>query len=339
MVFFIYRSFYEGPLSKLVRHFPDATVLDWFRRVWDDAGADDAYAWVEREFGTNVYGLHTIFESGLPAPESMPELRELLEKHLYVEQELRVDEHSVRVLTDDDEVDLAYFFVDDALVAAEPDRWAYLLHEGWELPFDGSPAGGVFVPPQPPAALTSAPPGGEGVTYAVVLTFYASGDSIGWCPPYSFPGVRLPRLAAALRASGDSLSEWPGELLVLRALVAPGEGELRPALERCNRWPIFGEEASETFGAHAQAHETALRRVEAFEPAHGRDPERTLIRQGEHVAQMSIHIDSFFGYQQWFFFDDVWASAHPDLATSLLHYGAHWDPRCSRGHGYYTDPC
>ena len=51
-----------------------------------------------------------------PAPQSMRELRDLLEKHLYVEQELRVDEHSVRVLTDDDEVDLAYFFVDGQLV-------------------------------------------------------------------------------------------------------------------------------------------------------------------------------------------------------------------------------
>ncbi|GAA1023032.1 hypothetical protein Aple_096220 [Acrocarpospora pleiomorpha] len=51
------------------------------------------------------------------------------------------------------------------------------------------------------------------------------------------------------------------------------------------------------------------------------------------MTQMSIHMDGFFGCRQWFFFDDVWAAAHPDLATSLMHYGVHWDPRCLRGHG------
>ncbi|WP_281361709.1 hypothetical protein [Acrocarpospora pleiomorpha] len=41
---------------------------------------------------------------------------------------------------------------------------------------------------------------------------------------------------------------------------------LRPALERCNRWPIFEEETSETYSAHPQAHEVVLRRLEGFEP-------------------------------------------------------------------------
>jgi hypothetical protein len=48
MVSFIYRSVYEGPSGKLVRHFPDATVLDWFRRVWDEAGASNRQdLWIE----------------------------------------------------------------------------------------------------------------------------------------------------------------------------------------------------------------------------------------------------------------------------------------------------
>jgi hypothetical protein len=39
-----------------------------------------------------------------------------------------------------------------------------------------------------------------------------------------------------------------------------------------------------------------------------------------------FHLSDHFGYQQIFLFDDLWASAHPDLANSLLRYGAHWDP-------------
>ncbi|MFF5244648.1 hypothetical protein ACFY3V_10235 [Streptosporangium sp. NPDC000095] len=335
MVFFIYRSVYEGPSGKLVRHFPDATVLDWFRRVWDEAGSGDAYEWITRELGASVYGLSTIFETGLPAPRSTAELHRLLEEHLDVEQELRVDEHSVRVLTDDDEVMLAYFFVEDALVAAEPERWAYLLHDGWKLPDvpPGFSDDRSFTSPVTTWTATPAPPGGEGATYAVVLTFYSTFDSMGWNMPACFPGTRLPRLAATLRETDAPIDEWSGELAVLRALVAPGEDEIGPALERCNRWPDFEQDISETYGAHQQAHEIGLRLLQGFAPARGRDPHRTIIRQSEHVAQMAIHIDDYFGYRQWFVFDDVWAAAHPDLAASLLHCGSHWDPRCHRDHG------
>lgn len=164
MVYFVYRSVYEGPSGRLVRHFPDATVLDWFRRVWDDAASQDAYTWVQRELGANVYGLHTIFETGLPAPRTHNELRRLLKEHLYVEGRLRVDRHSVRVLTDDDEVELAYFFVDDHVVADEPDRWTYLVHESWDLPADASPSVRTFTPPVPVDVVNPAPPGREGVT-------------------------------------------------------------------------------------------------------------------------------------------------------------------------------
>jgi hypothetical protein len=43
-MYFVYRSWYEGPLGKLTRHFPGTTVLDWFRGAW-------AEEWVRRELG------------------------------------------------------------------------------------------------------------------------------------------------------------------------------------------------------------------------------------------------------------------------------------------------
>ena len=39
-----------------------------------------------------------------------------------------------------------------------------------------------------------------------------------------------------------------------------------------------------------------------------------------------MHVDEYFGYQQWFLFDDVWAASHPELAASLLRYAIDWDP-------------
>ncbi|MFC4059093.1 hypothetical protein ACFOWE_12350 [Planomonospora corallina] len=331
MTHFVYRSHYEGPLGKHVRRLPDATVLDWFRRAWSTVAggaAPDVGAWLEAELGVGVYGLSSIFEAArghrLPAPESWRELAGLLREHLYYEGEVRTDEHSVRVRTDDDEVELCYFFFDDALVELCPDRVAYLLHGAWPLP-DDTGSGGA----RPGGGGSGGGPGGEsgdGVTHAVLLTFH-DGEGICRRPPFSFPGVRLPELAARLRGPVRRREEWPDELLVLRALVAPDEEDLGPALGRCNHWPSFEEQVPpELLGEHAAAHAFALGRLGGDVRPEDRDPARTLLECGAHLAQMAIHQDHFFGYRQWFLFDDVWARRHEDLARSLLRYATDWDP-------------
>jgi hypothetical protein len=140
-VWLIYRTPYEGPTGILVWRLPDRSVLEWFQRVWGATadedyfeGESDAYWWVTEhlaaELGGDVYGLSSLFapdrtkgpgrdrHGPLPA-STWQELGDLLDRELYVEgdpeRNIRVDQHSVRAKTDDDEVDLAYFFVDDAL--------------------------------------------------------------------------------------------------------------------------------------------------------------------------------------------------------------------------------
>jgi hypothetical protein len=81
----------------------------------------------------------------------------------------------------------------------------------------------------------------------------------------------------------------------------------------------FGVGPSALARPHPAAHAQALRLLNGFTPEHERDPGRTLIHLGDHLAQMCIH-SGYFGYRQWFLFDDVWAAAHPDLAASLIHY-------------------
>ncbi|MGV9770450.1 hypothetical protein [Streptosporangium sp. NPDC003464] len=328
MTLFVYRSHYEGPLSKRVRRLPDATMLDWFRRGWAAVVQEghDTEAWIAAELGGPVYGFGTIFEAarrdGIAAPGTWQELRDLLQRHLYVEGEVRADERSVRVLTDDDEVELAYFFLDDSLVRARADRLAYLTHDGWPLPETvGGAEPAPFTSPVPVEELAPARPGGAGITYAVLLTFCDS-ESISWLTPWSFPGIRLPELAAHLRAL-DPGSGWPRELTVLRALTAPGDGGIGPALSRCNRWPDMEQFLT---GEHRPLHEDSMRLLETAELEQGRDPDRTLVRHSPHLAQMSIHMNDFFGHQQWFLFDDVWAAGNADLARSLLRYAHGWDP-------------
>jgi hypothetical protein len=343
-VVFVYRSHYEGLLSKRVRRLPDRTVLDWFRRGWA-AAADPATnldAWVETELGGPVYGLTTIFDAArkreLPALATMDELGAALAGHLYVEGEMVVEDDRVLARTDDDEVELAYFFLPPQVGEQAPERLAYLLHEDFPLPSGVAAGARSFAAPI--KAGTLAPAGsGEGITYAVLLTFY-DGDSIGWLPPLAIPGVRLPGLTEYLRqvvpAGGQYAchtrelaghEQWPKELMALRGLTAPGETSVEPALHRCNQYLNIADRLPAAFaGPHPAAHRAAMAELATVTVGEKRDPQRSVIDVAGHIAQMSMHASGFFGYQQWYLFDDVWAAAHPDLATSLMHYAANWNP-------------
>jgi hypothetical protein len=341
-VVFVYRSHYEGLLSKRIRRLPDRTVLDWFRRGWAAAvdPATDLDGWVATELGGRVYGLATIFNAArkreLPMPATADELAGALAAHLYVEGEVIVEDDRVLALTDDDEVELAYYFLPAQAASQAPERLAYLLYEDFPLPSGASAGADAFAAPIEVGTL--APAGtGEGTTYVVLLTFY-DGHSIGWLPPVCIPGVRLPGLAEYLRrvvpAGGQYVryrrelvhDSWPKELLALRGLVAPGETSVEPALHRCNHLNIEDALSAEFDGPHPAAHEAAMAELATVTPEENRDPERSVIDVAEHIAQMSMHASGFFGHQQWYLFDDVWAAAHPDLAASLMRYAASWNP-------------
>jgi hypothetical protein len=311
-VYFVYRSPYEGPLSQRLRRLPDSTVLSWFQRNWHVADPDEL---LENELGGDVYGLSSIFESvaehHLAVPRSTSELRDALHEHLYVEGDedyIRLDERSLRVRTDDDEVEVAYYFFDHP---APADRLAYLVHEQFPLPAH-TDAPKPFTPDVP--VLTATPPGPEdAITYAVFLTHY-DGTTLARTQPWAFPGRSLPQLAAHLRMSTPQ-DDWGPELLVLRASIEQGEDTLGPAIQRCNRWPGFNLNTEPWPGPPAD------------QPlAEGRRPELSRLHNSEHLIQLAMHCNEFFGYQQWYLFDNAWAATHPDLAQSLLRYAGHWDP-------------
>jgi hypothetical protein len=373
---FVYRSPYEGPSPALVRRLPDRTPLAWFRRVWAatadaDTGriGDDVQTlrWVYRhvaaELGAEVYGLPSVFlaaSGGDPPPpcdrdgplpaQTWPELRDLLRRYLYVEGDpaelIRVDEHSVRARTDDDEAYLAYFFLDDALVRAAPERVAYLTLGDWRLPAAIEPGRAGFEAPFPTRTLVTGRPG-AGTTWLVV--FDSDWEEFGETPPVAFAGVRLPELPLLLRTVDpaqterqrrfrDPWSSWPWEPLALRALTAPGDRGIGAALRRYNRlgWRLQEYESAMTLRRSAEEpHAEARARVARFlrerppdrwGEQDWRDPALSRIEASRHLVQAAIHVDQRFGYQRWYLFDDVWAAAHPDLAASLLRCVAGWDP-------------
>jgi uncharacterized protein (TIGR02996 family) len=373
-VYFVYRSHYEGPSGKHVRRFDDCTVLDWFRNHWDDLRADakGAAGRVEALLGCRVYGFSSLFESAaehnLPAPATTDDLEAYLNEHLYVEGELYFRPHSIEVLTDDDEIQLAYYIFDDDFLARQRRKAAYLLHDGWRLP--GRHGAGGFTPRERTTALRPAARG-EGTTYLAFLAYYDSLNLDDIECASRIKGVRVPDLARYLVRAQPR--EWPFELRLLRSqlLAVPAEAgatergflsELEtspddapwlvysdwladqgrppaglvlleralraashyPVAKVCNRLPTTG--AGEGTPLEAREELAALAARLGRPGAQG--PARSLLHVEDHLAQLCLHTDRWGNrdlFHQWVFFDDCWASAHPDLARGVLCYAARWD--------------
>ena len=327
---FVYRSPYEGPLGKRVVGLGASSVLEWFQRAWTETRRSKD--WLSRELEGEVYGLDSIFEAAreldLPLPKTTTQLTSLLDSHLYVEGEFTLDDHSLRVFTDDDEVELAYYFF-DATAAGDRKRTAWLFHHDWHLPDTAAKSGG-FVSSVETTRLN--PVGvGQGATFACLLTFYSTIDSIPGEPPACLPGVRLDGLAAHLRSSMPESKPhddtWPWELRLLRAMIDPAEDTIGAALERCAGYPVFwvgAHEDTSLLGWGSQA----VARGEFVAAAGECEAERlpgTEIFVGAHVATLCMRMNDSW-YQQWILFDDLWAGSQIELAESLLRYSSQWDP-------------
>ncbi|WP_433788531.1 hypothetical protein [Actinoplanes sp. CA-252034] len=237
---------------------------------------------------------------------------------------IRLGEHALRVRTDDDEVDLAYYFIDDEAVAASPDRLAFLVQDTWPLPSVAVPASVAFSNDVPVRTVRFGPSGPESV-FSVRLCWESPDVSpnLDLVGAVEFVGLTLPQLGACLRDVDDSQAEHlPYDAQLLRALIAPGEKDLGPALQRYTRIPGYSPSLAAAVPLHAPTADTlpiplTQRSLEAT---------KSLIHLDTNIVQTARYIDDFFGFDQWFLFDTLWAAAHSDLARSLLRYAAHWDP-------------
>ena len=352
---FVYRSPFQGPSGVRVRRLPDRTPLAWFQRMWeltadpvvDGAGLEPiglVARLVDAELGDRVDGLYPFFDTSHDCPP-LPDderrrplpattwrgLEALLDRSGLT---VRMDQHSIRIWDPDEDDDAAFYFLDDDLARTAPHRLAYLLREDWRLP---------------PLEEVDAAPGGAGTTWVVMPG--PGGDRP--LTQVTFPGVRVPGLAGHLRAllpgraaadrarpsDRDGPAAWPEELLLLRAMTRPGDRTLGPALRRYDRcaWRLQSQWSFKWLRrSNSVDHATAAARVTQLlrspllrnrpEPPQPEAPPRSPIDVAEHLVQALIHRPGASTYRRWYLFDDVWASAHPDLAASLLRYADGWDP-------------
>ena len=337
-IWFVYRSHREGPLGKRVRRVAAPSILAWFQAKIEEARTSlTPHRVADADVGGPVHGLAALFEAAkkhsLHTPKSTAALSKLLQEHLHAEghaDDVRADAHAVRVMANDEDGEVAWFFFDDEAQGRIPRNLAYLLHDEPLLP-EGDAERPFAAAPVP---IVGPPAEGEGATYACLLTSYGRRSIAGRA--VVIPGVRLPDLAAHFRrvtpdaaTSLDGHDAWPVELRVLRAMIDPEDVELTPALRRSASYPLDAVMGKADRAQLAMGPQDAAR-AELSAAAEGLtlegDPAQSLVFEGDHAALLAAYVSVRAGYQQWILFDDRWAAANPDLATSILHCAEHADP-------------
>ncbi len=92
-------------------------VLAWFQRVWTATSPQPQW---RADLGGYVYGFGKLFEAieeqRLPRPATADELLPLLKEHIYYARDIVAEPHFIHVETDDDEVDIEYYFFDETFL-------------------------------------------------------------------------------------------------------------------------------------------------------------------------------------------------------------------------------
>jgi uncharacterized protein (TIGR02996 family) len=338
-VYFVYRCDEMGPSDLHRRRFDDATLLDWYRRVWRPLRPDDDFSDAGSIFGDHGDEFYTlccyVSQTGRPPPTRIEEVRDALRWDEFTE--IRYEEHCVQVLDDNGEPDAALYFFDDAFVEKHPGLTAYLLHDG-PLP-DG--AGEPGWAPSDPAIRDCSPwrrrVKGEGRVYAFATVHMTYGEfysELDVGDVITFDGLRLPRFCRWLMSKDpEEVDEWGhawGELGIALAADDLGEGDqersflaaLRDDPDDEAAWSAYADWLMERGDSSPGARllRLALARQNGL---YDEDPARNVVRVGEHAAE--AFVASGKGCDHLFFFDDLWGAAHPALADALLRYGSRWD--------------
>jgi len=316
-VYFVYRSQYQTPILNQLKVFPDASVLEWFQSNWQQLD--------ENLLGFDPYGfdsLNQAIESNeLPSPSSIKELQAILEEHLYVENTLLISEHAIQVLTDDDELDCAYYIFDETYLQSNREKAEFLTLPTFDLPTEFSLS--AFNASE--NVIDIGPAGtDEGELYFVFASYYDAGGQLEYLNGAArLPGVRLPQFLDYLSAHTSEPVDagWPEEFETLRQVILNTRNST--AAGRSNAAPAPTAPTLTTQeGSSAQELDRILRLIPSDNPAKCR------IQTAEHVAQLGLCADDSPGFEtycRWIMFDDLFAGANTELANSILRYGNRWD--------------
>lgn len=331
-IYFVYRAHYNKPNTKHYKELEGKSILSWWQKHWK--ATEDPFQLVCDVFGNYIYGLAPLFEAinnhRVGFPSTMSDLAEAFETFAEVSG-IEVGEHYLQAITDNDDLELAYYFFDEVYAEQHPERVAYLLENDWGLPTEAN--NGTFEPENELPSLVAA-----GDTYFTCQAFYTPSNLTDLDTEQLSARLAAPKLTALLSWFDEAkpTADWPDELQLLWLLHQNRpDATLRDLLEEIMAHSqelgdllISGEaprieKASDETYALGQVNDWRLRWAKE-----GTERPRSRLQYSRHLIQMSLFVESEeedFLYHHWIFFDASWASENPHLANSILRYAQRWD--------------
>ncbi len=351
-VYFVYRSHSDNPGAFHVKVFPQDTVLEWFQSIWVGIQGSERAPIPSRDhafslIGRHVYSFSSLFESihehGWATPKSMTTAAKHFEEALFTE-EMKYGSHHLQLLAHD-ELEVAIYIFDDEYAAKNPHRAAFLMREDWRMPDGASEA--EFKPKGVPK--TAKLVRGAGVTYFAHFAAYDTGSltdlpDFGLCG--AVVGVRVADFPRYLFAMRNRLADNPDDETLnaelrqlvtgLNALIHKAKGDEKAFFAALSANPddYAGWCAYSDWRMERDRPPLLSDILRLYKPDFSAMEDTRLSKKDEvvaqsHIAQVSKHVglSSYEDrYHHFILFDDLWANAHRDLASSILRTASRWDP-------------
>lgn len=317
MLYLAYRSGYI-PNNRYVKEFEEETIINWFQRYWDkfiteNPEEDDEYV---TALGTHIYGfpIWPYDDEPLPSmPTDFEELKNTIGKYIY-NNEIQGDENCLKVLTDDDEIELAWFLFTEKYKKENFEKLSLWFHN--QLPTKYGEVGTKL-----DVDIEILPQGNkEGCIYFISCPIYdgANLEDLEGC--YKIENIRIPDIIDYLKENDFEESEKEydygySELEFLQYISRVSENiDVETLFKIFSKIPITELDVN-------QYEDSTIDELLKLDLRN--DKEKSKVNASEHICEISINtVGEYYNY--WIVFDDLWVEENEGLAKSILCFGKEW---------------
>ncbi len=318
-IYLAYRSAYF-PNARFIKAFNEESILSWFQKNWEvftKEGAAESKEYIE-VLGTAIYGfpIWQIDDEPVPSkPKDFLELKSIIEKYIY-NNEISGNENCLKVLTDDDEIELAWFMFTEKYKQENIENLQVWFSE--EIPTDFGIKGQKL-----DAGKEILPKGNqEGCTYFISCPIYDSANFEDLEGTYKIENIRLPDFLNHILtnrltyADEEAYTSTLNEINYIKHIAKKTQSkDLREVLDIFSRKPITALQ------------DTAYKRLsieELLKMELSNKEEKSILNYSEHFCEICINTLGVF-YNYWILFDDLWVEKNQTLARSILRFGESWE--------------